>query len=155
MKRSTGMAIVDGIAFVSFLFLIATGLVIRYVLPAGSGGIEGYGTGWRAASRPVSVLWGLTRHEWGNLHFLVAIVFLVVIAVHLFMNWRRIMACFRRREESESCLPAIIGIGAVIGLLALAAALVFSPTKKVPRSQLQQEQQMENGASGALKQEMQ
>ncbi|MEZ4598631.1 MAG: DUF4405 domain-containing protein [Syntrophotaleaceae bacterium] len=154
MKRTTRITIVDGIAFVSFLFLIATGLVIRYVLPPGSGGIEGYGTGWRAAARPVSVLWGLTRHEWGHLHYLVSVIFLVVIAIHLFVHRRSMTACFRRKEESQSCLPALIGIGAVIGLLALAVALVFSPAKKVPRQELRQEQ-MENGPSGALGRDVQ
>lgn len=50
------MLLIDAVAFVSFLFLIATGLLIRYVLPAGSGQIERYGAGWRAAARPVSLL---------------------------------------------------------------------------------------------------
>lgn len=147
MKRSSWMLLIDAVAFVSFLFLIATGLLIRYVLPAGSGQIEGYGAGWRAAARPVSLVWGLSRHEWGTIHFVVSVVFLVVIAAHLFIHWRGIAAGIRGKGCRESRLQAAIGVGALVGLLALAIALVASPARQISRQELQQKR-VEQEAGG-------
>jgi hypothetical protein len=55
IKRSTINFIIDAVGFVGFVFLTTTGVLVRYVLPPGSG---------RRA-----VLWGMNRHEWGDLHF--------------------------------------------------------------------------------------
>ncbi|MDA0990190.1 MAG: DUF4405 domain-containing protein [Verrucomicrobia bacterium] len=139
MKRSTWISLIDVLAFISFLFLIATGLLIKYVLPAGSGGIEAHGTGWRAAAQPVSLVWGLTRHEWGTIHFWISVTFLVAIAIHLFIHWRWIVVRFKGKDRQESRMQAAIGIGALLGLLALAIALVLGPKKQVPRSELEQQ----------------
>ena len=46
---------IRGLAFAGFVLLITTGVLMRYVLPPGSGR--------RAA------IWGLDRHGWGDLHF--------------------------------------------------------------------------------------
>ena len=83
MKRSTWISLVDILAFVSFVFLIATGFLLRYLLPAGSGGLESMAHGWRAATQPVSLVWGMTRHEWGAIHFWLSVAFLVVMVLHL------------------------------------------------------------------------
>ncbi len=151
MKRSTWMLLIDAVALASFLFLIATGLLVRYVLPAGSGGIEGYGTGWRAAARPVSLVWGLSRHEWGDIHFWISVVFLLVIAAHLFIHWRGIVASFRGKGCRESRFQAAIGVGALAGLLALAIALVASPARQISRYELQQKRvERETAGSSTL-----
>ncbi len=147
MKRSIWMFLIDAVALVSFLFLIATGLLIRYVLLAGSGRVEGYGTGWRAAARPVSLVWGLSRHEWGDIHFWISVVFLVVIAAHLFIHWRGIVVSIRGKGCRESRLQAAIGIGALVGLLALVIALVASPVRRISRQELQHES-LEREAEG-------
>jgi len=141
MKRSTWISLIDVLAFVSFLFLIATGLLIKYVLPPGSGGIEAHGTGWRAATHPVSLVWGLTRHEWGTVHFWISVAFLVVIAIHLFIHWRWILISFKGKDRQESRMQAAIGIGALLGLLALAIILVLGPKEEMSRQELQQQRE--------------
>ena len=78
MKRATWISIVDVLAFCSFALLITTGVLIRYVLPPGSGRIEAAGQGWGAQEKVVSVVWGLTRHEWGPIHFWLSVTFMAV-----------------------------------------------------------------------------
>ncbi len=60
--KATLNFIIDVIAFTGFLFLTTTGVLMRYLLPPGSG---------RFAS-----LWGLNRHEWGTIHFWISVAFL-------------------------------------------------------------------------------
>ena len=45
MKRTHVNGLIDALAFVAFLFLLSTGMVLLYQLPPGSGGRQGFGTG--------------------------------------------------------------------------------------------------------------
>ena len=74
MKRNTLNLTIDTITACLMGGMIATGLLLRWVLPAGS------------ASR--ATLWGWGRHDWGDLHFYLAISIVTVILVHLAMHWR-------------------------------------------------------------------
>ena len=140
MKRSTWISVIDVFAFVSFLFLIATGVLIRYVLPPGSGGVASHvDAGRRVLQKPVSLVWGLTRHEWGDIHFWLSVIFLIVVALHLLIHWKWIRVSFKGRDARGSRLQIAIGLSALAGLLALAVAPLLSPKKTVPRQELQAE----------------
>ncbi|MBX3745982.1 MAG: DUF4405 domain-containing protein [Verrucomicrobiae bacterium] len=78
MKRSSLNFWVDGVAAVLMVGMIATGLVIRFVLPAGSGSrLE---------------LWGLNRHGWGDWHFWLAVGLGGVVLVHVALHWAWVWA---------------------------------------------------------------
>ncbi|MBN1360226.1 MAG: DUF4405 domain-containing protein [Sedimentisphaerales bacterium] len=93
MRRTTLNFIVDATAFANLLCLAATGIILRFILPPGSGG--GHGYGYRGGRGPAEVraLLGLGRHDWGDVHFVLAAVFVILIAVHLFLHWRWIVSC--------------------------------------------------------------
>ena len=55
MKRSNLNFVIDVVAFVSFISLTTTGVLMRYILPPGSG--------------HYSTVWSLDRHEWGEFIF--------------------------------------------------------------------------------------
>jgi hypothetical protein len=61
------------------LGLIGTGVVIKWVLPAGSGG--GRAGGHRGAS-----VFSLMRHDWGEVHFGIAAALVLGIVVHLLLH---------------------------------------------------------------------
>jgi hypothetical protein len=65
------------------------------------------------------VVLGMTRHEWGDLHLYVALLFITTIVLHLVMNWTWLMkiASFRRGWPVWSGLAA----GAAIVLLLILA----------------------------------
>ncbi|HPF37938.1 MAG TPA: DUF4405 domain-containing protein [Phycisphaerae bacterium] len=73
MRRSTLNFVVDFVAFLVMLGMIATGLVVRYALPPGTGG--------RLA------IWEMGRHDWGDLHYYLAIALLVLLLLHLALHW--------------------------------------------------------------------
>ena len=93
---------VDAAALLSLAALAATGFVIRYVLPPGTGG------GWRvgaghAADGEVKALLGYTRHQWGYLHYIVALVFLGLMLVHVLLHWNWIKCYFARNTRAPAC----------------------------------------------------
>ena len=54
MTHSTIIKIIDLLSFAALTLMISTGTLLKYTLPPRSGGDE---------------VWGLTRHDWGNIHF--------------------------------------------------------------------------------------
>ncbi len=101
INHARWITVTDLVAFFSLLFLAFSGVIVRYVLPKGSGG--GSGPGWRAASRPVVEFFGMSRHDWGDVHFWVSMLFVAAIALHLFLHWKWIKVSFfggRHRTQS-------------------------------------------------------
>lgn len=62
-----------------FASLLATGVIIKWVLPHG-------GPQNRGAGRDGALL-GLSRHEWGDIHFWIALAMAVAISVHLLSHF--------------------------------------------------------------------
>lgn len=100
MRRTTVNFIVDLVGFVDLLLLIATGAIMKWVLPPGSGGGgHGYGYGFRGGrglgpgGGQVQQMLGLGRHEWGDVHFILALVFVLLILVHIVLHWTWIKTC--------------------------------------------------------------
>jgi Domain of unknown function (DUF4405) len=117
VKRTTLNFIVDSIVFVDLLLLATTGAIMRWVLPPGSGG-GGHGYGFRGGrlsapdAEQVRQLLGLGRHDWGDIHFILASLFLVLILIHLVLHWTWIKTCAisllrpsRRRPCGQTVTP--------------------------------------------------
>lgn len=72
IKKSNLITLVDITAFISFIFVVSTGVLMRYVLPPRSG-------------KFIEIL-GMSRHEWGDIHFYITLIFLIILSVHLFLQ---------------------------------------------------------------------
>lgn len=79
MNRNKVNLAVDLPACIAMAGLAATGIVLYYRLPAGSGG---------------NTMFGLTRHEWGDIHFWIAVVLLVLVSLHIVLHWNWIACAF-------------------------------------------------------------
>jgi hypothetical protein len=117
MRKPTRNLIVDSLAFAGFLLLITTGVLMRYVLPPGSGR--------RAA------IWGLDRHGWGDLHFWIAVALLLILAFHLVLHWRWIVSVVRRRPREGSGLRVGLGLTGLAAVIALALAPLLTPVERI------------------------
>lgn len=136
MKRATLNRIIDTLAFAGFVLVTTTGVLLRYLLPPGSGGLHRIGLGFGAAKRPITLLWGLSRHDWGTVHFWIALGLMIVLTIHLILHWRWIKGSLRGQSRAGSGIRAGLGIVGLATLLALAAAPLLSPTAQAPRSPL-------------------
>ena len=117
MKRSTLNIVVDILAFASFVFLTTTGLVLEFQLPPRSG-------------HSLAVL-GLTRHEWGSIHLILAAAFFGILAIHLVLHWRWIAATVTGHSAGNSGLRFGLGIGGLIVLLTIAIIPWLSGTETI------------------------
>lgn len=97
MKRSSLNFIIDLVGLVNLLALAFTGFIMKYILPPGTGGLAlrrslaegGLGRqlhGGRGREH-IEDFWSMTRHEWGSIHFYLAVLFIALIIVHLILHW--------------------------------------------------------------------
>jgi hypothetical protein len=81
---------------------------MRWVLPPGAGGHRyGFAQRFGIEIEPKTFLgWG--RHDWGSLHFWVAVVFVGMLVVHLALNWTWIKGTFfaRRAANTANAKPS-------------------------------------------------
>jgi len=94
MKRSSLNFIVDLVSFLTLLGMVFTGFIMKYILPPGTGGRgsrlhEGLGR------EHIKALWSMTRHEWGGIHFYLALLFIILMAVHIILHWSWIKNYFK------------------------------------------------------------
>lgn len=83
MKRILNNLFVDLIAAALMVAMVATGYILRFPLPP-------------RTNKSLS-LWGLTRHEWGAVHFWISLGLLVLVVVHLCLHWQWIVVSVKRR----------------------------------------------------------
>ena len=93
MKRSTQYVILNCILLLLLVSLLSTGLLLHYRLPPGIG--------------RHSAIWGLSRHEWGEVHFWIGLSFGGMALIHVLLHWPWIRSLFV--NVSERRRNAIIG----------------------------------------------
>lgn len=106
--------LIDLFSFMGLLLLIATGILLHYSLPPQSG---------RAT------IWGLTRHQWGDVHFVVAVGFLCLITCHLFLHLKFIKGAVFGRTEGIPGYRLAIGVTGLVAVILLLLAPALSPVQ--------------------------
>ncbi len=108
MKRKWKNFWLNLLMFVQILILTVTGIIMKWVLPPGSGQGQGSGRGLGRSlndGQGQELLLGLGRHDWGDIHFWVALSLVAVLALHLYLHWSwatsRFRALFGRAETSH------------------------------------------------------
>lgn len=123
MRRSTLHLTVDSLMALGAVGLILTGLLIAFVLPAGS----------RQAS-----VWGMTRHDWGDVHFWFAMAILATALLHLVLNWGWVCSVIALLFLASSPKPTlrrqlITGVGTLLVLTTLVGGFLYAAdVAKIP-----------------------
>ena len=84
--------IIDLVSFLNLLALGFTAFIMRYVLPPGTGGRGRQLYGGRGVET-LEDFWSMTRHQWGDIHFYLAVLFLLLMLVHIILHWNWLKNC--------------------------------------------------------------
>lgn len=105
MKESDWRYLVDALLFICLVGMTFIGILLGLVVPAGP-----------AVADTAKYFLGLHRHQWGNIHAYLSIVFVVLMIVHLVLSWKWIKAktkqIFKRR--ATPALGAITALPVVV-----------------------------------------
>jgi hypothetical protein len=102
-------------ALVSFLLLILNSVVL-YIVPHGR---IAYWSDWR--------MWGLTKTEWGNQHIIIGVLFLISIFLHIYYNWKPILAYLKNRAKQFKLFTREFNIALILTILCTVGAYVEVP----------------------------
>jgi hypothetical protein len=134
MERNRLNFLLDLAIFLVAVCLVTTGLVMRYVLPPGTGG------------RFQLLGWG--RHDWGSIHFWLAVGIGLLVLVHVTLHWSWVCSTLGRMiypsdvsSTSSSmrargiygCVAIILVAVLVFGLIWLAQSLIVESSGGVKR----------------------
>lgn len=107
MNKNRVHFLVDLLAYLALLGLGATGLLLAYRLPSGSGG---------------AAVLGLTRHEWGSVHFHLAAGLVGLMALHVALHWGWVTNTLGALLAARTPRRPGAGFGGAVALLVLGAA---------------------------------
>lgn len=105
MNRTKTNYCIDALALITLVLLASTGLVERYLLPPGTGHFK--------------VLWNMTRHQWGEIHFWIAMLLLAVLTIHIALHWKWIACVTKGRKPATSRGRIWVALMGVVGLVML------------------------------------
>jgi|APSaa5957512535_1039671.scaffolds.fasta_scaffold33064_1 hypothetical protein len=115
--------LVDALSFIGFIMLTSTGILLHFLLPPGSG--------------MQSSIWDLNRHQWGDIHFYIAVIFFFVLATHLLLHRHIIMNMVKGQDRKEARFRLGLGLTGLIVILMLASAPLISPQQSGQESNRQ------------------
>ena len=120
LKKASLIKLVDIVAFVSFIFVASTGVLLRYVLPPRSG--------------QATEIVGMSRHEWGDVHFYITSIFLSILSIHLILHWRFFQNLFHGQIKETSASRVLLGLVGLFAVLAIAIAPFVAPKEQATES---------------------
>jgi len=106
MKKTTLYYIVDIILFVLLTAIALIGIFMGFFIPKGP-----------TVNEADKYLWQLHRHQWGNIHLYLSLLFVAFLIVHIILHWSWI------KDKTRKLFGKI---WVVVFILILPALLIFS-----------------------------
>jgi hypothetical protein len=106
MQKTDWKYFVDVLLFVAIFGIVVIGLLLGFVIPRGP-----------SAPEENRYFLGLHRHDWGDIHFYIAIAFCLVLVVHLILEWNWIKG--KPRQVARGRWPFLVGAVPAGGFLVL------------------------------------
>jgi hypothetical protein len=92
---------------------MATGYILRFPLPPGT--------------NKLYTLWGLSRHDWGTIHFWISTGLIIVIFIHVAVHWSWIISLISKRVHGDSLHEGHLAkSGALAMLLIISCFTLFA-----------------------------
>ena len=84
MKKNSLKYIIDAILFIDICSIALIGLLLGFVIPEGK------------KHQAAKYFLGLHRHEWGDIHLFLSAILLILLFLHLWLNWTWIVQSTKR-----------------------------------------------------------
>lgn len=102
-------------SFLSFIITLFTSVVL-YIVPQGR---VAYWADWH--------LMGLSKTQWGDIHITVGTLFVVVLLIHVWLNWKPIVAYMKNQARELVVMTRPMIISALITLFVTVGTLLHLP----------------------------
>jgi hypothetical protein len=113
--------IIDLILLILMMPITGIGFLMKYVLVAGFERNMLYGNNVEL------LFWGQTRHQWGSIHLILSVLFLLLLFLHIILHWKMIVGIFRRMIPNKTIRILLVGLISVTALLSISFPLFVKP----------------------------
>jgi hypothetical protein len=103
-------------ATLSFVLMVVTSIIL-YIVPQGR---VAYWADWR--------LWGLTKTQWGDIHINVGLLFLLALCLHMYYNWKPLMAYLKDRAKQMKVFTPAFNVALAVCVVTVAGTLFPVPS---------------------------
>jgi len=110
MRKVTSMTM-----FISLVVLILNSIVL-YVVPEGR---VAYWADWK--------FWGLTKSQWGDQHITVGVLFLVAGFLHIYYNWKPIVAYMKNKAREIKIFTGAFNVALVLTVVFVVGTIYNVP----------------------------
>lgn len=107
--------IVSMTLLISFIFLLMTSIIL-YIVPHGR---VAYWSDWH--------LWGLKKDQWGDLHINLGFLFLFTGMLHVYYNWKPLLAAMKNRARQVSLFTPAFSTGVIVTMVVCVGTLLNVP----------------------------
>lgn len=119
--RSTLNLVIDLILLLLLMPMAGIGLMIKYVLLPGVQRNTRYG-----ADVDLEFL-GMDRHQWGTIHLIISITFLVFMILHIILHWKMIVCLFKRMIPKGNWQSVLAILIFAVSILLISFPLFIKP----------------------------
>lgn len=102
--------------------LSGIGLMLKLVLPPGRERTLQGGAGRS------TLFWGLDRHQWGDIHLILALILIGLLVLHILFHWSCIVSMIRCRISGAGTRTLVFSLASVLVLLLWVFPFLFSPS---------------------------
>jgi hypothetical protein len=102
-------------ATLSFVLTVTTSIIL-YIVPQGR---VAYWSDWR--------MWGLTKTQWGDVHINVGLLFLLALFLHIYYNWKPLMAYLKDRSKRMVFFTPAFNVALAVIVLTVSGTLFTVP----------------------------
>ena len=102
--------------FLCMSAIAGIGFLIKYTLIPGRESQIKYGNTVEIS------LFGMGRHEWGTIHLVISLLFLGLLAFHLYLHWKTVLSVFNKLVQRKVPNKIIL-----ISFIMISSFLMFSP----------------------------
>ncbi|RJR41290.1 MAG: DUF4405 domain-containing protein [Deltaproteobacteria bacterium] len=121
MDKAKLRFVIQALMFLCLVALAGVGLLMEFVLIPGREKIVKYGRNVK-----LSFL-GLDRNGWGELHLYIAFIFLALLAIHLSLHWKKIVALYEKTIPDQKRRNIIAWAFLLISVILIYFAFLISP----------------------------
>jgi hypothetical protein len=113
--------IIDIIMLMLMMLIAGIGFLMKYVL------VAGYERNIIHGGNVNLMFCGKTHHEWGTIHLILSIVFLLLLVLHIILHWKMIVSIFKRIVPNRTTQITLVSLFSILSLLSISFPLFVSP----------------------------
>ncbi|MDX9768771.1 MAG: DUF4405 domain-containing protein [Tenuifilaceae bacterium] len=114
---------IDIILFLLLMAMAGMGFLIKYTLLSGEKRNALYGENINLE------FLGMDRHEWGTIHLIISLAFVVFMVLHIIFHWKMVVCFFKRLFPKRTPRILFSILISVVGVLLFVFAFIINPTQ--------------------------